>query len=52
MLRVVERDELSIPIVIAILHQLANERGLKLSREHCVVIGMEDIYIAKPMNKD
>jgi len=52
MLRVVERDELSIAMVFVSLLNLATERGLKLFKEHCMVIDMEDTFIAKPMNKD
>jgi len=52
MLRVNERDGLSIPIVFAGLLYLANERGLKLSHEHCVINDTEEIFIAKPMNKE
>ncbi|KAL5239437.1 hypothetical protein ACI65C_006847 [Semiaphis heraclei] len=51
-LRVNERDELSIPIVFVGLLHLASERGLKLFQEHCIVNDMEETFIAKPINKD
>ncbi|XP_022182495.1 uncharacterized protein LOC111042259 [Myzus persicae] len=52
MLRVNERDELSIPIVFVGLLHLANERGLKLFQEHCIINDMEETFIAKLLSKE
>ncbi|KAE9533817.1 hypothetical protein AGLY_008896 [Aphis glycines] len=50
-LRVYERDGLSIPIVFVGLLHLTNERGLKLSQEHCTVNDMEETFISRPTGK-
>jgi len=52
MLHVNERDGLTISIVFVGLLHLANERGLKLFQEYCVINDMEETFIAKPMNKE
>ncbi|KAL4154521.1 hypothetical protein QTP88_000380 [Uroleucon formosanum] len=48
-LRINEREELSIPIVFVGLLHLANERGLKLIQEHCIINDIEETFIIKPM---
>ncbi|KAL5237851.1 hypothetical protein ACI65C_005261 [Semiaphis heraclei] len=50
-LRINEREGLSIPIVFVGLLHLANERGLKLFQEHCIINDMEETFIAKPITK-
>jgi len=35
-------------VFVGLLH-LANERGLKLFKEHCAINDMEETFIAKPM---